>query len=299
MAKIVVVTGGVVSSLGKGLAAASIGALLEGRCEPPERGVEHRAHVRERIPLRGVLQREEHHVVAQHVGVQGVVPARLIGEVLLPAAEGGGDARRVAPRIFQALAAASMEAESGGKPAALERQLRRDLDAIPGAQVDYASIVEEGTLEGGFGSALLEAANAAGLDTRHIVRLGLPDDTALIPGMSVEVNIIAREKPDVLLIFGDDQGEVLLAGADARPDQPRTMFALRSVLERVRDCPSRNKLVIFDLFWPLADPRDVEFERIQQFGARALHKIQILAVIHHTTSIGIFVINLHRPVELH
>ena len=35
--------------------------------------------------------------------------------------------------------------------------------------------VEEGTLEGGFGSALLEAANARGLDTRHIVRLGLPD----------------------------------------------------------------------------------------------------------------------------
>lgn len=35
--------------------------------------------------------------------------------------------------------------------------------------------VEEGVLEGGFGSALLEAANVAGLDTRHIVRLGLPD----------------------------------------------------------------------------------------------------------------------------
>jgi 1-deoxy-D-xylulose-5-phosphate synthase len=35
--------------------------------------------------------------------------------------------------------------------------------------------VEEGTLEGGFGSALLEAANAAGLDTRHVVRRGLPD----------------------------------------------------------------------------------------------------------------------------
>jgi len=35
--------------------------------------------------------------------------------------------------------------------------------------------VEEGTLEGGFGSALLEAANGAGLDTRSIVRLGLPD----------------------------------------------------------------------------------------------------------------------------
>ena len=35
--------------------------------------------------------------------------------------------------------------------------------------------VEEGTLEGGFGSALLEAANGAGLDTRHIVRRGIPD----------------------------------------------------------------------------------------------------------------------------
>jgi 1-deoxy-D-xylulose-5-phosphate synthase len=35
--------------------------------------------------------------------------------------------------------------------------------------------VEEGTLEGGFGSAVLEVANAAGLDTRHVVRLGIPD----------------------------------------------------------------------------------------------------------------------------
>ncbi len=35
--------------------------------------------------------------------------------------------------------------------------------------------VEEGTLEGGFGSALLEAANAARLDTRNVIRLGLPD----------------------------------------------------------------------------------------------------------------------------
>lgn len=35
--------------------------------------------------------------------------------------------------------------------------------------------VEEGTLEGGFGSAVLEAAHSAGLDTRHVVRLGLPD----------------------------------------------------------------------------------------------------------------------------
>jgi 1-deoxy-D-xylulose-5-phosphate synthase len=35
--------------------------------------------------------------------------------------------------------------------------------------------IEEGTLAGGFGAALLEEANEAGLDTRHIVRLGIPD----------------------------------------------------------------------------------------------------------------------------
>ncbi len=35
--------------------------------------------------------------------------------------------------------------------------------------------VEEGTIEGGFGSAVLEAASTAGLDTRNIVRRGIPD----------------------------------------------------------------------------------------------------------------------------
>jgi 1-deoxy-D-xylulose-5-phosphate synthase len=42
-------------------------------------------------------------------------------------------------------------------------------------QLPVVVTVEEGTLEGGFGSAVLEAANAAGLDTRNVVRLGLPD----------------------------------------------------------------------------------------------------------------------------
>src|SRR5690606_807734 len=35
--------------------------------------------------------------------------------------------------------------------------------------------VEEAALAGGFGSALLEAANAAGVDTRHLRCLGIPD----------------------------------------------------------------------------------------------------------------------------
>jgi 1-deoxy-D-xylulose-5-phosphate synthase len=39
----------------------------------------------------------------------------------------------------------------------------------------FVLTVEEGTLPGGFGAALLEAANDAGLETRHVSRLGLPD----------------------------------------------------------------------------------------------------------------------------
>jgi 1-deoxy-D-xylulose-5-phosphate synthase len=42
-------------------------------------------------------------------------------------------------------------------------------------QLPFVITVEEGTLQGGFGSAVLEAANSAGLDTRHITRLGIPD----------------------------------------------------------------------------------------------------------------------------
>ena len=42
-------------------------------------------------------------------------------------------------------------------------------------QLPFVITVEEGTLEGGFGSAVLEAANAAGLDSRNVIRLGIPD----------------------------------------------------------------------------------------------------------------------------
>jgi 1-deoxy-D-xylulose-5-phosphate synthase len=42
-------------------------------------------------------------------------------------------------------------------------------------EVPAVITIEEGTLEGGFGSAVLDAANAAGIDARNVVRLGLPD----------------------------------------------------------------------------------------------------------------------------
>jgi 1-deoxy-D-xylulose-5-phosphate synthase len=42
-------------------------------------------------------------------------------------------------------------------------------------RMPFVITVEEGTLEGGFGSAVLEACNAEGIDTRNVVRLGIPD----------------------------------------------------------------------------------------------------------------------------
>jgi 1-deoxy-D-xylulose-5-phosphate synthase len=42
-------------------------------------------------------------------------------------------------------------------------------------RMPFVITVEEGTLQGGFGSAVLEACNAEGIDTRTLIRLGLPD----------------------------------------------------------------------------------------------------------------------------
>jgi len=52
-----------------------------------------------------------------------------------------------------------------------------DLDTLTKAieHAPFVLTIEEGCLMGGFGSAVLEAANDAGLETSHIRRLGIPD----------------------------------------------------------------------------------------------------------------------------
>jgi 1-deoxy-D-xylulose-5-phosphate synthase len=42
-------------------------------------------------------------------------------------------------------------------------------------RMPFVVTVEEGTLQGGFGSAVLEACNAERVDTRSVIRLGIPD----------------------------------------------------------------------------------------------------------------------------
>jgi RND family efflux transporter MFP subunit len=49
------------------------------------------------------------------------------------------------------------------------------------------------------------------------VKMALPDDTPLKPGMSVEANIITREKPNALLVPADAlQGSAVFVVDDAR-----------------------------------------------------------------------------------
>jgi 1-deoxy-D-xylulose-5-phosphate synthase len=42
-------------------------------------------------------------------------------------------------------------------------------------RLPFVITVEEGTLEGGFGSAVLEACNAERIDSQNVIRLGIPD----------------------------------------------------------------------------------------------------------------------------
>jgi 1-deoxy-D-xylulose-5-phosphate synthase len=80
------------------------------------------------------------------------------------------------PRCIEAAAAL---AEDGLDVGVINARFLRPLDttvilrAIE--ETGFVITVEESTLNGGFGSAVLEAANQAGLPTERIVRLGIPD----------------------------------------------------------------------------------------------------------------------------
>lgn len=75
--------------------------------------------------------------------------------------------------------AAAILREEGWSVGVINARFAKPLDRVTLSKaIEQAGLVvtvEEGTLEGGFGSAVLEAANDMRLPTRHILRLGLPD----------------------------------------------------------------------------------------------------------------------------
>jgi len=76
------------------------------------------------------------------------------------------------------LAAADRLAKDGLDVGVINARFLRPLDTeaiFKAIETGFVITVEESTLNGGFGSAVLEAANTAGLPTQGIRRLGLPD----------------------------------------------------------------------------------------------------------------------------
>ena len=99
--------------------------------------------------------------------------------------------------------AAERLAEEGDQFGVINARFVKPLDAatILRAVADCPLVVtvEEGMLMGGFGSAVLEAASEAGLDTSHIHRLGVPDQfvehgsrTELLPDLGLDAAGIVR-----------------------------------------------------------------------------------------------------------
>ncbi len=83
----------------------------------------------------------------------------------------------------------------------------------------FVVTVEEGCLHGGFGSAVLEAANDAGLSTAHVRRLGLPDHFVLhaereeqLAEVGLDVEGITQAALDLARTVGLTSGVEVFAG---------------------------------------------------------------------------------------
>src|SRR5208283_5254320 len=83
------------------------------------------------------------------------------------------------PLLNECVDAARKLAEEGIELAVINARFVKPLDTRAILQAvreqPFVVTVEEGCLMGGFGSAVLEVANEAGLDTSHLRRLGVPD----------------------------------------------------------------------------------------------------------------------------
>jgi 1-deoxy-D-xylulose-5-phosphate synthase len=86
--------------------------------------------------------------------------------------------------VFGTLVPAALQAahklrDEGINVAVVNARFARPLDRetiLPLVErMPFVITVEEGTLQGGFGSAVLEVCNAERIDTRNVVRLGIPD----------------------------------------------------------------------------------------------------------------------------
>ncbi len=91
-----------------------------------------------------------------------------------------------------------------------------DTDMIKSALTtgNFVVTVEEGMTMGGFGSALLEAANEMRLDTRHVHRIGVPDE--FVPHMDRH-EVLAELKLDASGVVETCRAAAQQAGVNSQP----------------------------------------------------------------------------------
>ncbi len=126
--------------------------------------------------------------------------------------------------LAECVAAAEKLAEEGVEVAVINARFIKPLDtrAIVRAIRDYPFVVtvEEGCLMGGFGSAVLEAACDAGLDTRHVRRLGIPDRF-----------VEHADRPDLLDALGLSSAEIAKTCRKLANSNPAASRAANSIVE--------------------------------------------------------------------
>ncbi len=105
------------------------------------------------------------------------------------------------------------------------KPLDRETIAKALEECSFVLTVEEGCLMGGFGSAVLEAANDAGLPTAHFRRLGLPDRYVMhaereeqLAEVGLDVEGVARAALDLARAVGLHVPELPKVKAGATPN---------------------------------------------------------------------------------
>src|SRR5438477_27980 len=61
----------------------------------------------------------------------------------------------------------------------------------------------------------------------------------------------------VLLAVVDHDGKIQILATDSKPYEPGTHLPLSWILDRLKKCPVKNKLLVLDIMRGMVDPRDI------------------------------------------
>ena len=90
------------------------------------------------------------------------------------------------------------------------------------------------------------------------------DQTWMRDVMETQLHALRWQKPSEAVVVYiasyatvDEDGKVHILAYDSDPFQPKTLLSLSAVLSALKDCPSRQKLLVLDVFRNTADPFDL------------------------------------------